>query len=147
MKSAAEWQRILNEVCFDRTLSVRNTIEAYFSPNYQQVTDGHSSDREAFIQHVIALRNHLRDGEIRVQSFLASERQFDTQSVLTGISLDHEPEALLERALSHRLTVEPDGDRGVEEHPLPRPDDLDRHGQRRGRPEQPVELVRRLPLI
>lgn len=76
MKSADELQKILNEVCFDCSREVRSSIDRYFSPDYRQVTDGHSCDREAFIQHVVALRKTLSAGRIRVDSFLSSGRLF-----------------------------------------------------------------------
>lgn len=76
MKSAIEIQNILNEVCFGSAHEVRSAVEKYFSPGYRQFTDGQGSDREVFIQHLLALRNHLAGGEIRVDAFLCSGNSF-----------------------------------------------------------------------
>jgi hypothetical protein len=76
VKSATEMQKILNEVCFDRSLEVRSAVMRYFSPDYQQVTDGHVSDRESFIRHIEALRARLTQGEIEVLDFVRSGDSF-----------------------------------------------------------------------
>lgn len=76
MKSSIEMQKILNEVCFDHSLEVASTVDRYFSPGYRQVTDGHVSDRESFIQHIVAVRGRVAHGEIEVLDFLQVGARF-----------------------------------------------------------------------
>jgi hypothetical protein len=88
MKSADDLQKILQEVCFEHSLEVRGTVEKYFSPFYRQLTDGHSSDREAFIQHISAVRQHIAVGRIRVDAFLISGNHFADRHHVSATKTD-----------------------------------------------------------
>src|SRR5579863_1171830 len=88
MKSADDLQKILQEVCFEHSLEVRGTVEKYFSPLYRQLTDGHSSEREAFIQHISAVRQHIAVGRIRVDAFLISGNHFADRHHVSATKTD-----------------------------------------------------------
>jgi hypothetical protein len=65
---AAFIETALTEVCFGQEDShpLEATIDRYFSPGYQQRTDGETADRNAFAGHIRALRALAATGSVRV---------------------------------------------------------------------------------
>ena len=59
----------LNEVCFgdDGTHPLDATIDRYFTPDYQQRTDGELLDRDGFAAHIRAVRALAASGRIEVR--------------------------------------------------------------------------------
>jgi hypothetical protein len=59
----------LAEVCFgdEGSHPLEATIDAYFTPDYQQRTDGELTGRDAFTRHIRALRALAADGSVRVR--------------------------------------------------------------------------------
>ena len=52
----------LGEVCFgkEETHPLEATVDRYFSPDYEQHTDGETTDRAGFVAHVSVLRSLVR---------------------------------------------------------------------------------------
>jgi hypothetical protein len=74
----------LGEVCFgeERTHPLEATIERYFSPDYQQCTDGETTDRAGFVAHVRTLRSLVGEGRIEVlEALRVGERIADRHRV------------------------------------------------------------------
>jgi hypothetical protein len=74
----------LGEVCFgeERTHPLEAMIERYFSPDYQQCTDGETTDRAGFVAHVRTLRSLVGEGRIEVlEALRVGERIADRHRV------------------------------------------------------------------
>jgi hypothetical protein len=58
----------LGEVCFgnEETSPLEHTVDRYFTPDYEQYTDGALVDHEGFVEHIRALRALVVDGQIEV---------------------------------------------------------------------------------
>jgi hypothetical protein len=69
---AAFVETVLTEVCFgdERAHPAVATIDRYFTPDYQQRTDGELSDRDGFARHIRALRALAAQGSVRVRDVL-----------------------------------------------------------------------------
>ena len=66
---AAFIETVLTEVCFsdERAHPVEAAIDRYFTPDYQQRTDGELSDRDGFARHIRALRALAVQGTVTVR--------------------------------------------------------------------------------
>ncbi|MFL9888622.1 hypothetical protein PQR66_36740 [Paraburkholderia agricolaris] len=65
---AAYMQMVLSEVCFgsESQYPLVATINQYFSPNYQQYTNGELLNYSDFVSHIGALRTSVTSGKIVV---------------------------------------------------------------------------------
>jgi hypothetical protein len=65
-------ETVLTEVCFgdERAYPAEATIDRYFTPDYQQRTDGQLTDRDGFARHIRALRALAAQGSVRVREVL-----------------------------------------------------------------------------
>lgn len=68
MDLATHIETALTEVCFGREGShpLQATIDRYFTPDYQQRTDGELVDRDGFAAHIKVLRELVAHGEVEV---------------------------------------------------------------------------------
>jgi hypothetical protein len=48
-------------------------IAHYFSPDYQQIVDGHHLDYAQFVQHLAVLKSHTRQMEVNVKALATEE--------------------------------------------------------------------------
>jgi hypothetical protein len=74
----------LGEVCFgkEETHPLEATIDRYFSPDYQQRTDGETTDRAGFAAHIRTLRSLVAEGRIEVlEALRVGERIGDRHRV------------------------------------------------------------------
>jgi hypothetical protein len=74
----------LGEVCFGKegTHPLEATIDRYFSPDYEQCTDGETTDRAGFVAHVRTLRSLVGEGRIEVlEALRVGERIADRHRV------------------------------------------------------------------
>jgi SnoaL-like domain len=69
---AAYIETALAEVCFGSEDShpLEATIDRYFTPDYQQRTDGEVTGRDGFASHIRALRALAADGSISVREVI-----------------------------------------------------------------------------
>jgi hypothetical protein len=69
---AAFIETVLTELCFsdERAHPAEATIGRYFTPDYQQRTDGELSDRDGFTRHIRALRALAVQGTVTVREAL-----------------------------------------------------------------------------
>jgi hypothetical protein len=69
---AAFVETVLTEVCFgdEHAHPAEATIDRYFTPDYQQRTDGQLTDRDGFARHIRALRALAAQGSVRVREVL-----------------------------------------------------------------------------
>jgi hypothetical protein len=69
---AAFIETVLTEVCFgdERSHPAEAAIDRYFTPDYQQRTDGELSDRDGFARHLRALRALAAQGTVTVREAL-----------------------------------------------------------------------------
>jgi hypothetical protein len=69
---AAFVETVLTEVCFgdERTHPAEATIDRYFTPDYQQRTDGQLTSRDDFARHIRALRALAAQGSVTVREVL-----------------------------------------------------------------------------
>jgi hypothetical protein len=67
----------LCEVCFgdEDHHPLEATVDHYFSPDYEQRTDGELVDRQGFIEHIRALRSLVAEGQIEVLEVVAEGRR------------------------------------------------------------------------
>ena len=74
----------LGEVCFgkEETHPLGATIDRYFSPDYEQRTDGETIDRAGFVAHIRTLRSLVAEGRIEVlEALRVGERVADRHRV------------------------------------------------------------------
>jgi SnoaL-like protein len=66
---AAYIETMLAEVCFGRedTHPLEATIDRYFTPDYEQCTDGELVGRDDFAGHIRALRGLVASGQVTVR--------------------------------------------------------------------------------
>jgi hypothetical protein len=77
-------ETLLTEVCFgdEGTYPLEVTIGRYFTPDYQQRTDGELSGRDGFAGHIRALRDLIASGRVTVREALcAGDRIADRHEV------------------------------------------------------------------
>ena len=69
---AAFIEAVLAQVCFgdEATHPLEATIDRYFTPDYQQRTDGDVVDRAGFAAHIRALRALVASGSVTVREAL-----------------------------------------------------------------------------
>ena len=82
---AAFIEVVLAEVCFgdDATHPLEATIDRYFTPDYQQRTDGELVGRDGFTAHIRALRALAAGGSVRVlEALRAGNRVADRHEVI-----------------------------------------------------------------
>lgn len=67
----------LGEVCFgdENRYPLEATVDRYFSPDYQQRTDGELVDREGFVEHIRALRALVAEGQVEVLEVVLQRRR------------------------------------------------------------------------
>jgi hypothetical protein len=90
-ENAAQYMStVLSEVCFgdEDRYPLEPTIDLYFSPDYQQRTDGELVDREGFIEHMRALRTLVLTGQIEVLEVVVQGRQIADRHRVTIIKRD-----------------------------------------------------------
>ncbi len=58
----------LGEVCFgdEDNYPLEATVDRYFTPDYEQRTDGELVDRKGFVEHIRALRALVAEGHVEV---------------------------------------------------------------------------------
>ena len=68
MDLATYIETALTEVCFgcEDSHPLEATIDRYFTPDYQQRTDGELVDRDGFAAHIKVLRGLVTHGEVEV---------------------------------------------------------------------------------
>lgn len=62
-------ETLLGEVCFgdQDTHPLEETIDRYFTPDYQQRTDGELTSRDGFAEHIRAVRSLAVSGTVKVR--------------------------------------------------------------------------------
>ncbi|GAA0588150.1 nuclear transport factor 2 family protein [Streptomyces crystallinus] len=60
----------LDDLLFNRDLTVEQATERHFAPDYRQRTDGEWADRAEFVQHITHLRTVVADGRVTVHDEL-----------------------------------------------------------------------------
>lgn len=80
----------LNEVCFgdDDTHPLDATIDRYFTPDYQQRTDGELLDRDGFAAHIRAVRALAASGRIEVREAVRQDHRIADRHEVTGTRHD-----------------------------------------------------------
>ena len=76
--------RALGEVCFGQEAAhpLEETIDRYFSADYEQRTDGETVDRAGFVAHIRTLRSLVAEGRIEVlEALRVGERIADRHRV------------------------------------------------------------------
>jgi hypothetical protein len=82
---AAFIETALNEVCFgdEDRFPLAATLDRYFSPDYQQRTDGEVLDRDGFAAHLRAVRGLTAAGRIEVREVVVDGRRFADRHEVT----------------------------------------------------------------
>ncbi|MFD5511690.1 nuclear transport factor 2 family protein [Streptomyces sp. NPDC127051] len=60
----------LNDLLFNRDITVEEAADRYFTPEYRQRTDGEWADRAGFIEHITHVRGLVADGYVEVHEEL-----------------------------------------------------------------------------
>ncbi|MFE2283288.1 nuclear transport factor 2 family protein [Streptomyces sp. NPDC059443] len=60
----------LNDLIFNRDITVEEAVERHFTPEYRQRTDGEWVDRAEFIEHITHVRGVVVDGHVVVHEEL-----------------------------------------------------------------------------
>ncbi|MFK8907887.1 nuclear transport factor 2 family protein [Streptomyces sp. YS-3] len=60
----------LNDLLFNRGITVEEATDRYFAPDYRQRTDGEWADRAGFVEHITHLRTVVADGRVTVHDEL-----------------------------------------------------------------------------
>lgn len=60
----------LNDLLFNRGVTVEEAADLYFAPDYRQRTDGEWADRAGFVEHIAHLRTVVADGRVTVHDEL-----------------------------------------------------------------------------
>ncbi len=80
----------LGEVCFgdEDAYPLEATVDRYFTPDYQQRTDGELVDRDGFVDHVRALRAIVSKGQIEVIEVIREGRRIADRHRVTVTKRD-----------------------------------------------------------
>lgn len=79
---------ILDELLNQQELPLEATIDQYFSPDYQQKTNGQWDGRKSFIDHMLYLRNILKSVEVKVLDELRDGNRYATHHQVTANKRD-----------------------------------------------------------
>ncbi|GAA2301809.1 nuclear transport factor 2 family protein [Streptomyces caniferus] len=60
----------LNDLLFNRDLTLEEAADRHFAPEYRQRTDGKWDDRAAFLEHMTHLRGIVAGGHVQVHEEL-----------------------------------------------------------------------------
>lgn len=60
----------LNDLLFNRDLTLEEAADRHFTPEYRQRTDGKWDDRAAFLEHMTHLRGIVAGGHVQVHEEL-----------------------------------------------------------------------------
>ncbi|MEU9098436.1 nuclear transport factor 2 family protein [Streptomyces sp. NPDC048361] len=60
----------LNDLLFNRDITLAEAADRHFSPDYRQRTDGEWADRAGFLDHIGHLRGIVADGRVEVHEEL-----------------------------------------------------------------------------
>ncbi|KOU32220.1 hypothetical protein ADK52_02045 [Streptomyces sp. WM6372] len=60
----------LNDLIFNRDITVEEAADRHFTPEYRQRTDGEWADRAGFIEHITHVRDLVADGHVEVHEEL-----------------------------------------------------------------------------
>ncbi|MFI6149182.1 nuclear transport factor 2 family protein [Streptomyces sp. NPDC051109] len=60
----------LNDLLFNRDITVEEAADRHFTPEYRQRTDGEWADRAGFIEHITHVRGLVADGRVEVHEEL-----------------------------------------------------------------------------
>ncbi|SEE34623.1 SnoaL-like domain-containing protein [Streptomyces sp. 2231.1] len=60
----------LNDLLFNRALTLQEAADRHFTPEYRQRTDGRWADRNEFLEHIAHLRTLVADGHVEVHEEL-----------------------------------------------------------------------------
>ncbi|MEU6221721.1 nuclear transport factor 2 family protein [Streptomyces sp. NPDC047022] len=60
----------LNDLLFNRDLTLDEAADRHFTPDYRQRTDGEWADRAEFLDHIAHLRGIVADGKVEVHDEL-----------------------------------------------------------------------------
>jgi hypothetical protein len=88
--AAAHIETVLAEVCFGNEDShpLEATIDRYFTPDYQQRTDGEAVGRDGFARHIRALRALAADGSVTVREVIREGDRIADRHQVTVIKRD-----------------------------------------------------------
>ncbi|MEU7067759.1 nuclear transport factor 2 family protein [Streptomyces sp. NPDC051578] len=60
----------LNDLIFNRDLTVQEAADLHFTPEYRQRTDGEWADRAGFVEHITHVRGVVAGGHVEVHEEL-----------------------------------------------------------------------------
>ncbi|KPI34227.1 hypothetical protein OV450_5983 [Actinobacteria bacterium OV450] len=60
----------LNDLIFNRDLTVQEAADLHFTPEYRQRTDGEWADRAEFVEHITHVRGVVAGGHVEVHEEL-----------------------------------------------------------------------------
>ncbi|MFD9791933.1 nuclear transport factor 2 family protein [Streptomyces sp. NPDC059070] len=60
----------LDDLLFNRDITVEEAADRHFAPEYRQRTDGEWADRAGFVEHIAHLRTVVADGRVTVHDEL-----------------------------------------------------------------------------
>ncbi|MEU9993021.1 nuclear transport factor 2 family protein [Streptomyces sp. NPDC048045] len=60
----------LNDLLFNRGITLQEAADRHFTPQYRQRTDGEWADRAEFLDHIAHLRGVVADGKVEVHEEL-----------------------------------------------------------------------------
>ncbi|MFE2141053.1 nuclear transport factor 2 family protein [Streptomyces sp. NPDC059456] len=60
----------LNDLIFNRDLTVQEAADLHFTPEYRQRTDGEWADRAGFVEHITHVRSVVAGGHVEVHEEL-----------------------------------------------------------------------------
>ncbi|MFG2829016.1 nuclear transport factor 2 family protein [Streptomyces sp. NPDC048434] len=62
----------LNDLLFNRDITVQEAADRHFTPEYRQRTDGQWADRAGFVEHITHLRTVVAGGHVQVHEELCA---------------------------------------------------------------------------
>jgi hypothetical protein len=92
-EAAAYIETLLADVCFGSEGShpLETTIDRYFTPDYQQRTDGEVADRDGFAGHIRALRALAANGSVKVRAVIREGNRIADHHEVTVTRRDGTP--------------------------------------------------------
>ncbi|MFD7833989.1 nuclear transport factor 2 family protein [Streptomyces sp. NPDC059761] len=66
----------LNDLIFNRDITVEEATDRHFTPQYRQRTDGEWADRAGFIEHITHVRGVVADGHVEVHEELCDGSKY-----------------------------------------------------------------------
>ena len=78
------YSKAFNELFAGDVSDARSTVEKYFTPQYEQTTDGHVSQYEDFIKHIEFLRSIAETCNIEIVDFVREGRKVAERHFVSG---------------------------------------------------------------